>query len=225
MVTLLITSVFILGIFAVALYFWQKPANTPPAIELPPPPESHGLFDYDQPFNELTEASAGDAEVRRKALLDRAGHGDKSALEEAYRLGDGAVYDELLDSLVAEAESPGQLLSLASHVTRNELPVNRGLASALIDSWRVSPNRNTTAKMLHVVALANDAEIYNTAVKTVMELWRRGSLTDISSTELQAILEGEFWTLSSPARSSGAGFVLKRGLAEARRDLKAFGND
>ena len=103
--------------------------------------------------------------------------------------------------------------------------MNRCLAAALIDSWRVSPDRNTTTKMLHVAALANDAEIYDTAVKTVMELWRSGSLSDISATELQAILEGEFWTLTSPARSSGAGFVLKRSLAEARRDLQAFGND
>ena len=191
-------------------------------MELPPPPESRGLFDYDQPFNELEN---GDAEVRRKVLLDRAGQGDKSALDEAHRSGDGALYLEILDILVAEAESPAQLLSLASHVTRNELPVNRSLAAALIDSWRVAPDRNSTAKMLHVAALSNDAEIYDMAVKTVMEDWRSGHLSDISTTELQAILEGEFWTLTSPVRSSGAGFVLKRSLAEARRDLQAFGND
>ena len=225
MVTLLITSVFLLGIFAVALYFWQKPTNTAPAIELPPPPEPRGLFDYDQPLNQLANSSAGDAEVRRKALLERARLGDKSALQEAHHSGDGAVYDEVLDSLVAKTESPAQLLSLVSHVTRNELPVNRKLAAALIDSWRLSPDRNSTAKMLHVAALSNDPEIYDTAVKTVMELWRSSSLPEISAIELQAILEGEFWTLSSPARSSGAGFVLKRSLAEARRDLQATGND
>ncbi|MEO8435501.1 MAG: hypothetical protein ABI596_11450 [Pyrinomonadaceae bacterium] len=222
MVTFLITSVFLLGLFAVALYFWQKPANTAPALELPPPPEPRGLFDYDQPLNQLEN---GDAEVRRKALLDRAGQGDKSALEEAHRSGSVAIYDEVLDSLVAKTESAAQTLSLVSHVTRNELPVNRKLAATLIESWRESPDRNSTAKMLHVAALSNDPEIYDTAVKTVMESWRSGSLSDISATELQAILEGEFWTLTSPARSSGAGFVLKRSLAEARRDLKAFGKD
>lgn len=225
MVTFLITSVFILGLFAVALYFWQKPTNTAPAIELPPPPEPRGLFDYDQPLNLLKDVSAGDAELRRKALLDRASQGDRGALEEAHRSGARAVYDEVLDSLVNEAESPAQLLSLASHVTRHELPVNRSLAAALIDSWRVSSDRNSTAKMLHVAALSNDPEIYDTAVKAVMEHWRTGSMSDISATELQAILEGEFWTLTSPARSSGPGFVLKRSLAEARRDLKAFGKD
>lgn len=225
MVTFLITSVLLLGLFAVALYFWQKPGNNLAAIELPPPPEPRGLFDYDQTLNQLADASAGHAELRRKALLERASQGDKRALQEARQSGEGALYDELLDSLLAKTESGAQLLSLVSHVTRNELPVNRNLAAALIDLWRSSPDRNSTAKTLHIAALSNDPEIFDTAVKTVMQHWRSGRLPDISATELQAILEGEFWTLSSPARSSGAGFVLKRSLAEARRELQAIGND
>lgn len=37
MVTLLLTSVLLLALVAVAIYFWQKPANTSQTIELPPP--------------------------------------------------------------------------------------------------------------------------------------------------------------------------------------------
>jgi hypothetical protein len=43
MVTLLITSVFILALLAIAIYFWQKPANTSQTIELPAP-QPRGLF-------------------------------------------------------------------------------------------------------------------------------------------------------------------------------------
>ena len=43
MVTLLITSVLILGLIAIAIYYWQKPAKSSQAIDLPLP-QSRGLF-------------------------------------------------------------------------------------------------------------------------------------------------------------------------------------
>ena len=45
MVTFLFTSVFVLGLLAIAIYFWQKPANRSETIGLPPlPEERRGLF-------------------------------------------------------------------------------------------------------------------------------------------------------------------------------------
>jgi len=53
-----------------------------------------------------------------------------------------------------------------------------------------------------------------------MAFWREGKLSESNPEELRALLEGEFWLLSSNVRSSGAGFLLKRTLASARRDLE-----
>ena len=44
MVTFLITSVLVLGLIAIAIYFWQKPATQTESIELPPPENVRGLF-------------------------------------------------------------------------------------------------------------------------------------------------------------------------------------
>ena len=44
MVTFLITSVLLVGLVAIAIYFWQKPANTSETIELPQPEHGRGLF-------------------------------------------------------------------------------------------------------------------------------------------------------------------------------------
>jgi hypothetical protein len=45
MVTFLFTSVLVLGLLAIAIYFWQKPANRSETIALPPlPEEQRGLF-------------------------------------------------------------------------------------------------------------------------------------------------------------------------------------
>ena len=57
MVTFLFTSVFVLGLLAIAIYFWQKPANRSETIGLPPlPEERRGLFS-DVRVNELRPAT------------------------------------------------------------------------------------------------------------------------------------------------------------------------
>jgi len=219
MVTFLITTVFLLGLIAIALYFWQKPAKQTRTIELPPPQDTRGLFDYDQTPGELTEAARRREEDLRAMLRERAIRGDKSALNEAHGLAQPA-YDEVLNTLVTGCESPAQLLALASHVMRDELPVNKNLAGALIDAWRDTADRNSTAKMLHFAALSDDPDVYQTALNAAMKSWRDGALQGVPAAELLAILEGEFWILSSHARRSGAGFVLKRSLAAVRRELQ-----
>jgi hypothetical protein len=74
---------------------------------------------------------------------------------------------------------------------------------------------------MHFAALSDDPDIYRTAVENALQMWREAKLGDISAVELRALFEGEFWVLSSRSRSSGAGFVLKRTLDGARRELEA----
>jgi hypothetical protein len=221
MVTLLITSVFVLGLIAiVAVYFRQKAASTSQAMELPLPPKPPaGLFsDYQPAQNSPT------TEEPRNALLELANTGDKKALQDAYAINDRALYNEVLDTLVTQIHTEAQLLSLVSHVTRNDLPVNKTLAQKSIDYWKRSLDRNTTTKLLHIAALSDDAEIYGQAVEVVLNSWRAGKLQDVSAVELQSLFNGEFWLLSSNTRSSGAGFVLKRTLSTAKRELELTNN-
>jgi hypothetical protein len=77
MVPLLFTSVLVLGLLAIAIYFWQKPANTSQTTELHlPPGEPRGLFsDFrvnqvrPPAENQLPEkASKVDAETFQEAI-------------------------------------------------------------------------------------------------------------------------------------------------------------
>ena len=220
MVTLLITSVFILGLIVIAVYFRQKSANASQTMELPLPPQRPaGLFSDFKPV-QLPPAT----EEPRKALLELAITGDKKALHDAYAINDRVLYDDVLNTLVAEIHNEAQLLSLVSHITRNELPVNKALARKSIDYLKASLDRNFTAKLLHIAALSDDADTYGKAVEAVLNSWREGKLQDISAVELQALFNGEFWLLSSNTRSSGAGFVLKRTLSTAKRELELTNN-
>jgi hypothetical protein len=230
MVTFLITSFFILAFLAIAIYFWQKPAAPDDAEALRPPP-GRGLFvDGTHEGRALVLAEADSQETanalaQRNELLARARGGEKSVLQEARDTGSADLCEEALNLLVADADSDTKLLSLVSYVTRHELRVNERLAERVIDSYKTAPDRSSTAKMLHIAALSDDAAVYQNAVETALRFWRERRLSEVSPQELRSILEGEFWILSSPTRSSGAGFLLKRTLAGARRELEAADND
>jgi hypothetical protein len=173
MVTLLIASVLVLGLVAIAVYFWQKPANTSQTFELPPPPPQQfsGLFS-DFRLNQLRNPT------------------------EAQLPENGAKVD---------------------HETFEQ-------AIAAIRSFQESPNRNSTTRLLHVVALSDDAKNYGRAIELVLMSWRDGSLKDLSASELQTLFNSEYWVLSSRTRTSGAGFVLKRTLANANGELQGTNN-
>src|SRR5678815_2499614 len=148
MVTLFITSVLILGLVAIAVYFWQKPANTQ-TIDLPPAPTPRALFSESHSVELITPEPDG-----HEDLLARAESGDLSALDDAK---ENSSYSEILNALVSQSSEP-KLLKLASYISQHNLPVNQALAEAMIQSWQVSPDRNTTAKMLHFAALSDNAD-------------------------------------------------------------------
>lgn len=89
-----------------------------------------------------------------------------------------------------------------------------------IREYQKFPNRNSTAKLLHVAALSDDAKNYERAIELVLLSWRDGSLADLSAKELQSLFNSEYWVLSSHTRTSGAGFVLKETLSSANRELE-----
>jgi hypothetical protein len=212
MVTLLITSVLFLSLIAIGIYFWQKPAKSR-TIPLPPAVPARGLFSE----TKAVEEPSVSADNGHQELLSKADEGDLKVLLEARDL---PIYNEALTALVSQAATEPKLLSLASYVKQNNLPVNEALADAMFSSWKTAPNRLSTPKMLHFAALMDDAEFYRKAVETALTYWRNGQLNDISAIELQALFNGEFWVLSSAVRNSGNGFILKRTLSSARRELE-----
>jgi hypothetical protein len=221
MVTFLfITAAIVLIIVGIAFYFRRKTSGDNSDQPLLHDPQGRGLF------SEITESKNNKQkqpgpEMMPEALVKRAQDGDRTALIDTHKIGNANIYDVVLTELVRDADSDAKLLALMSFVSANQLPVNLELGQAVMAAWQKSPNRNGTAKALHFAALTDNAEIYRQAVESALTLWRGGKLPDTSGTELRALLDGEFWILSSHTRSSGAGFVLKQTLADARRELEA----
>ena len=222
MLFLFITALAIIFIAGIGLYFWQKSMPETSAHVLPPAPDLRGLFEERAMSRETqNQLSAAAKEEEKSRLFELAKRGERSALDEAHATGEADLYDHVLSELVTQADTESKLLSLASHVARNELPVNAPLAKAMIASWKAAPDRNRTAKALHFAALSDDAALYRESIEDALQLWREGKLAEVMPAELRSLFEGEFWILSSRSRSSGAGFVLKQILADARRELEA----
>ena len=170
MVLLLFTSVLVLGLLAIAIYFWQKPANISQTIELPPE-KPRGLFS-DFRVNQL-----------RPPTDDQPAGKDPKVDTETFQQ-----------------------------------------AIAAIKAFQKSPDRNSTAQLLHAAALSDNAKNYGRAIELVLLSWRDGSLSDLSPGELQSLFNSEYWVLSSQTRISGAGFVLKETLSSANRELESTNN-
>lgn len=215
MITLLIASVLVLTLIVVAFYSWQKPAREFNSDQLTTP-TPRSLFDAPrEPANMTNEKEKVTKQVSK--LIDRATSGDYESLKDASLI-NKATYDEVLYSLSKDADSE-KLSTLASYISRHQLSASTEFANAFINVWQAAPNRVNTSKMLHVAALSNSAETFSHAIELVMQHWREKKPSDISSLELQALLSGEFWILSSGTRSSGAGYLLKQSLIAARQEL------
>jgi hypothetical protein len=232
MVTFLITSFLLLTAVIFVLYRWQRSASDEQTeYTLPPAPRLRGLFGEDSVSHGRRRLSGESLTVgrasteQRESLLARAAEGEKAALLDVDASVDADLYEEVLNALVQRAiqtDASGKgLLALASYITRQEgLRINAPFAEAIIESWKLAPDRGGTAKMLHLVARSDDARIYQRAVELAFQSWLDGRVQDLTATELRTLADGEYWTLSQPVRSSGAGFVLKRKLAEVRRELE-----
>src|SRR5437764_13368021 len=222
MLFLFITALAIILIAGIGIYFWQKSMPETAAHVLPPAPDLRGLFEERAMSREAqNQLSAAAREEEKSRLFELAKRGERSALDEAHVTGEADLYDHVLSELVTQADTESKLLSLASHVARNELPVNALLARAMIASWKAAPDRNRTAKALHFAALSDDAALYRESIEDALQLWREGELAEVMPAELRSLFDAEFWILSSRSRGSGAGFVLKQTLADARRELEA----
>jgi hypothetical protein len=218
MVTFLITSLFLLATFAVVIYLRRKPGSGESFhVQLPAvPPRVTSLFE-DRTAQLVRVSKPGHSSEELKA---RAEAGDRSVLADARRVNADAVYAETLRILTERCSTDDEFLRLVSFVARDEnLMVTPDLATGLIERWKQQSDRIHVSEMLHVTALSNDAALYRSACRAAVDFYLSGKLPRIKATALSSLIEGEYWILSSDARASGAGFVLKQSIAEFRKQL------
>jgi hypothetical protein len=231
--TFLIISVFLFAAAALALRRWNR-KSLPETHSLP---ESHnvnhrftegfdGLF-AEQRAEDMKALTQAEAELRaqheREQLIARAFASDETSLNDAYTLGDRELYGRALAALIAQAGGDVEKLRLLTKriVDSGELPASREFAEMMIGIYQDSLDRGSLADMLHLSALTGDTEFYQRTIEIVMSKWREGRVSKTSAAEFLATIESGYWLISSEARLSGSGFLLKKTIAEVRRELAA----
>ena len=219
MSAILIISVFLLFVASFAILRTKRSSSRGDAHELPPGVSPRGLFDAASQDDEIPRENP--EQIRRGELRERAARGDLSALADAHGSDDAALYRFVLDGLVGRCSGePERVRELASHVARGrDLRASPELAEMLLGEWRREPTPASTAELLRVSALSDDAGTFGRAVTEVLQLWEGGGLEALGEEGLRSLFEAEYWLLSSEAKRSGAGFVLKQKLADVRRRL------
>jgi hypothetical protein len=226
MIAILVIIFITLAAGALTLFGLRRPPASKHQERVLPPPGARGLFSGPSSENgagravgeKSINASSHDAE-----LIERARKGDVTALSDAHATGNDELYRGALDELIRHAAGRQESLSaLVSHVSKSaELRANIALAEEALAIWRAAPGRRSTLEALHIAALSDDAATYQRAIEEVLAMWKGGRLAGISAGELLTLIESEYWVLASEARLGGAGFALKRRLADVRRRLAA----
>ena len=224
MSAILIISIFLLVAASLSIIRSKRSPSFGESERLPPEPQYKGLFAESEAERKAAgaEAAREKAEALRAGLLERAARGDLTALADAQMTGDAALYRDILDALVRRAGVEGEdLRALSTFIARGErLRSSPTLAAILTASWAKDPKSSSAPELLRVAALSDDAAAFGAAAESIFRVWSEGKLQGLNAAELDALFEAEYWLLSSEARRSGAGFVLKRTLAELRRGLK-----
>lgn len=171
----------------------------------------------------LPAQASKQTEERNASFLKRAAGGDLTTLAEAQSANDSALNRSVWHGLLGwAATSEANLRSLAAFIVNNtDLRGSTALAEAYLKLWQQHPDRQSTAQLLHLAALSDDAKTFEQAVGATSNSILEDCSHGISPEELSALIESEYWVLSSAARSTGAGFVLKHKLTTMREKLAA----
>ena len=171
----------------------------------------------------LAEPPAQSYMQQRSAFMARTATGDLSVLEDAHATGDAALYRVVLNDLVERmARTDEKLNALVAFIEgHNALRGSVELAEVYSAVWQESPDRARTATMLHLSALADDADTFRKAAEIAALFWHNGQLPELTGEELRTLIDSQFWLISADARRTGAGFLLKQRLANLRTELVA----
>ena len=225
MIALFIIAFVLLAATAYTLYRRQHESSDDRAQLQSKFMSPRSLFDGKEadPENQRLLAAQARTETEEKnaLLIQRGLEGDLTALAEAHRAHNSTLYGSVLDGLLKwAATSENNLRSLAAFVANDSnLRGSPALAEVYTKLWQQQPDRQTTAQLLHLAALSDDADTFERAIVATRNYLLAGRLAEIKSEELSALIESEYWVLSSVARRTGAGFILKEKMSGWREEL------
>lgn len=88
-------------------------------------------------------------------------------------------------------------------------------------SWRASPDKKATAKLLFSASEPGNAKIYGEIAESVIKIWREDKIENLSARDLADLLDSHFRILPQQERTSGAIFWLREEIEKLRSKSEA----
>lgn len=219
MTALLVASILLISFGGIAFFRRNRHLDSEqPPLDAAPP--YSGLFgDQEPPAADIEDAESARLKLK-EALVERLRAGDVTALEEANRLADRSIYENAADAAIEIFQQrQGGLKPLVCCIVQSkELRATPRLAQAVLKQWQDSPEAISAPDVLHISALSDDASTFQDAMKELLSYHRVRPF--LPHDKLRALIESEYWVLSSDARRSPAGFLLKEEIAAIRREAE-----
>ena len=191
-----------------------------------------GLYDGDEGANDSgltlkpTNSEPTKALTARQTAdyLARAANGERETLLALYHAREHELYRRVLGELTKRAtKDTNELRALTAFIIdQRDLRADVALVCLYRELWRDAPDCATTADLLRLSASADDAAEFQQTAEVAWQAQREGRIAGMSADDLRALGESEFWVLSDNARRTGAGFVLKQWLADARQETPSL---
>jgi hypothetical protein len=219
---LILLPIIVLAIFIVRSV--SRPQSETQSHSLQEPRHFDGLFAKERE-QEAAELQKAEAEIRREAqrmeLLARAWVNDETCLDDAHAFGERDLYNEVLDAhVIATGGNAEVLKSIMEYIVDSgALRATPDFATRMLDQFPGRCEQRTLADLIYLAALSDDPEVFERAIDQARTGYRSGRILRTNSRDFLAIIEHSYWLLSPEVRYSGTGFLLKRLVADVRREL------
>ncbi len=219
---LILLPIIVLAIFIVRSV--SRPQGQSQSYSFQEPRQFDGLFAEEREL-EAAELRKAEAEIRREELrmelLTRAWANDESCLDEAHAAGERDLYNEVLDAHIASAGGKAEVLkSIMEYIVDSgALRATPEFANRMLDQFPGRCEQRTLADLVYLAALSDDARVFERAIELARTGYRSGRIVRTNARDFLTIIEHAYWLLSPEVRYSGTGFLLKRLVADVRREL------
>ncbi|HKX28044.1 MAG TPA: hypothetical protein VJ302_10150 [Blastocatellia bacterium] len=226
MITIIFITILLVAATIMAL---SRGTRRPPTDQRPDrfePRAFEGLF-----AEEREEAAREQAEAETRLqtghaiqlLLGRAAEGEVTVLDDAHERRDVEFYRQILQTLITQSGGrPEALRAVAAYIVGSRrLRSTPEFARTMIEVYGQSLDRSSLVEMVHLSGLSDDPATFEQAVDLAFARWREGKLPEVSAADLRTVVESAYWLLTDEVRFSGSGFLVKRVIANLRRELAA----
>lgn len=113
------------------------------------------------------------------------------------------------ENLAFEHEKRANVAAETENMRLKDIADREAEINALLSTWRMTPNRQNSIQLLHLVADNGDAGIFSRTAFEIIRVFRDDKLEGLTGADLAALLDSHYRLLPDKSQASGELFWLR----------------